>query len=150
MNDPLVSVICLCYNQKRFVEESMLSVLSQTYKNIELIVIDDASNDGSQEVIRDFLVSYPQIQFLPLTQNVGNCKAFNMGWRLAKGEYIVDLSADDIMLAERIEKQVDYFQELDSTCGVVFTDCVYVDESGKPFRKSLRLFDFKTNNQFSS
>ncbi|MBS1682638.1 MAG: glycosyltransferase [Bacteroidetes bacterium] len=134
MSNPLVSVICLCYNQKNFVAEAVESVLHQTYKNIELIIVDDASTDGSLSLIKKIVEANSNIQYLLVETNVGNCKAFNAGWRIAKGEYIVDLSADDVMLPDRIEQQVNFFQQLDPSYGVIFTDCIYLDEHGNPFR----------------
>src|SRR6187455_35784 len=104
MNGPLVSVICLCYNQASFVREAVLSVIHQTYRDIELIIIDDASTDNSVEVISDVLKSHPSIKFIPLKKNVGNCKAFNMGYRLSRGQYLIDLAADDVLLPARIER----------------------------------------------
>jgi glycosyltransferase involved in cell wall biosynthesis len=133
MQAPLVSVICLCYNHARFVEEAIQSVLAQTYSNIQIIVVDDASTDNSVEVIRDVILrsGRTDIQFLPLSQNIGNCRAFNQGLALATGEYIIDLATDDYMLPERIERQVAFFLSLDESYGVIFSDATYVNETGK-------------------
>lgn len=133
MQTPLVSVICLCYNHARFVEQAIQSVLSQTYKNIQVIVVDDASTDNSVEVIRDVLLRSGRIdiQFLSLPQNIGNCRAFNQGLALAKGTYIIDLATDDYMVPERIQRQVEFFLSLDESYGVIFSDAVYIDEEGK-------------------
>ncbi len=131
---PLVSVVCLCYNQKKYVREAIQSVLDQTYDRIELIVVDDASSDGSAEAIREILASHPNVKSVFLTENIGNCKAFNAGWKLALGELVIDLSADDVMHRHRIEKQVHCFSKLDPSYGVIFTDCIYVYENGTPFR----------------
>ncbi len=134
MSSPLVSVICLCYNHSRFVKEAVESVLNQTYQNIQLILVDDASTDNSVDVIRQILETNPSIEFIPITQNMGNCKAFNRGLAKAKGEYIIDLAADDIMIPGKIERQVNHFLLLPESYGVVFTDAVYVDEWGNYLR----------------
>jgi glycosyltransferase involved in cell wall biosynthesis len=131
MSDPLVSIICLCYNQGRFVEETLHSVINQTYPNIELIVVDDGSCDNSVALISELVLKYPHIKFLSLQNNIGNCKAFNQGFKISTGAFVLDLAADDVLLHDRIEKQVRYFQKLDPTYGVVFTDASYIDESGK-------------------
>jgi glycosyltransferase involved in cell wall biosynthesis len=130
---PLVSVICLCYNHARFVEEAIQSVLAQTYTNIQVIVVDDASSDNSVAVIRDVIYrsGRTDIQFLPLSENIGNCRAFNQGLALAKGEYIIDLATDDYIVPERIERQVKFFSSLDESYGVIFSDAIYVNEDGK-------------------
>lgn len=129
---PLVSVICLCYNHARFVEEAIQSVLAQTYTNIQIIVVDDASTDNSVTVIRDIISrsGRTDIQFLPLSENIGNCRAFNRGLALAEGEYIIDLATDDFIVPERIERQVKFFLSLDETYGVIFSDAIYVNEEG--------------------
>ena len=135
MKDPLVSVICLSYNHERFVEEAIRSVINQTYKNIEIIVVDDASHDSSQEAIRRLVGEFPAIQFLPIEKNVGNCKAFNMGFALSKGDFIIDLATDDIMMPDRIARQVYQFQSLPQDVGIVFTDAKYINEQGKFLRQ---------------
>jgi len=135
MKEPLVSVICLSYNHEKFVQEAIHSVIHQTYKNIEIIVVDDASNDRSQEIIQKLVIEFPFIQFLPIEKNFGNCKAFNLGFALSKGEYIIDFATDDIMMPERIAKQVNQFQSLPQDFGVAFSDATYVDEQGEVLRQ---------------
>jgi glycosyltransferase involved in cell wall biosynthesis len=130
MNRPLVTVICLCYNHERFVIDAIQSVLNQTYPSIELIVVDDASTDQSQRVIGDMIMLHPKITYIPLDENKGNCAAFNIGLRAAKGEFIVDLAADDVFLPERIDRQVRFFENHGREYGVVFTDATYIDASG--------------------
>jgi glycosyltransferase involved in cell wall biosynthesis len=133
MNKPLVSVVCLCYNQERFVQEAIQSVLDQSYSPIQLIVVDDASSDGSQKMIRD-TIKGTSVELLFLPENQGNCKAFNQALAKVKGDYIIDFAADDKMSLDRIEKQVMFFQSLPSDYGVVFTDAIYIDESGDYLR----------------
>jgi glycosyltransferase involved in cell wall biosynthesis len=131
MTDPLVTVICLCYNHERFVKEAIDSVLIQTYASVEIIVVDDASTDQSVAIIQDIVGRNPQIRFIPLEANVGNCKAFNTALAFAKGSYIVDFATDDIMQPYRLEKQVKQFASLNDQYGVVFSDATYIDETGK-------------------
>lgn len=132
-SNPLVSVICLCYNHERFLEEALVSVFSQTYANIEVIIVDDASTDLSVAVIKEFLANNPELNakthFLP--KNLGNCKAFNQGLALAHGKYVIDFATDDVLFPERIEKQVNYFESLDESFGVVFTEAAYINEKGQ-------------------
>lgn len=132
---PLVSVVCLCYNQRRWVEEAIESVLRQTYPNIEIILADDASTDGSQEVIEGIKARHPEIKTLMSAVNRGNCAAFNIAFRETKGEYIVDLAADDLMAPDRIAKQIKKFEALDGSYGVVFTDAEYIDSGGEFIRR---------------
>jgi glycosyltransferase involved in cell wall biosynthesis len=132
---PTVSVICLCYNHEKFVPATLASVWQQTYPDMEVIIVDDGSKDDSVSVIRQFLDDNPAdfpVKTLFLEQNAGNCSAFNQGWREATGKYIVDLATDDIMLPERLEKQVAYFEALPEDYGVIFTESQYIDEDGNP------------------
>ncbi len=117
MEKPLVSVICLCYNHRRFVREAVESVLNQSYKNIQVIVADDASTDNSVEEIQSLKAPYPSIELLLLPKNLGNCKAFNEALKLAKGEFVIDFATDDVMMPDRIEKQVAFFGRLTPTVG---------------------------------
>jgi glycosyltransferase involved in cell wall biosynthesis len=126
-NSPLVSVIALCYNHEKFVSEAIDSILNQTYDNIEIIIVDDASSDDSQHVIEQILKKHTKIQFMPLKKNSGNCKAFNIGYKVSKGDYIIDFSTDDILLPTRIEKGVQAFQSGGHDVGVNFCNANIVD-----------------------
>jgi glycosyltransferase involved in cell wall biosynthesis len=130
MEPPLVSVVCLSYNQAKFIEEAVHSVLNQTYPNIELIVTDDASTDLTPEKIKQLKETYPQIKTLLLTENVGNCKAFNKAMALTKGNYLIDLAADDVLLPTRIEEGVKTLQRAGNEFGVHFSDAEWISESG--------------------
>ncbi len=134
-HSPLVTIICLCYNHEKFVRETLLSVWNQTYRDIEVIIVDDASQDESIKIIRQFLKQNPPdfpVKTLFLDQNVGNCTAFNRGWCFARGKYIIDLATDDIILPDRVEKQVAYFEKLPEEYGVIFTEAQYINEQGNP------------------
>lgn len=144
MELPLVSVICLCYNHERFVEDAIRSVLNQTHKNIQLIVVDDASTDNSVNVIRNFVGSNPAVKFLALSENAGNCKAFNRGLALAKGSFIIDLAADDGLLPNRVEVGVQELQERGERFGVHFSDAEIIDAYGAHLYNHSDRFPHKT------
>jgi glycosyltransferase involved in cell wall biosynthesis len=131
---PLVSIICLCYNHEKYVKEAIFSVLNQSYTNIELIVVDDASYDESVPVILDLIKNLPQVKFIALKNNIGNCKAFNFALEKANGAFIIDLAADDILLSERVAQGVAAFQEKGLTYGVNFSDAAYIDANSKLIR----------------
>ncbi len=144
MNTPLVSVVCLCYNHERFVEEALQSVRNQTYPNIQLIVVDDYSTDESVEVVKRVLSDFPGAEFMACLSNLGNCVAFNKGFEKARGDFIIDLSADDVLLPERIEKGVKIFQSVGPEVGVNFSDAEQIDETGKSLGFHSDLFSHDT------
>ncbi len=127
----LVSVICLCYNHSDFVIESLQSVINQSYKNIELIIVDDCSNDNSVAVIKKWLKNFSEIQFIANDKNLGNTKAFNKAVQFAKGEYIIDLAADDILLPNCVILQVEKFEKSKyKNLGLVYGNCENIYENG--------------------
>ncbi|CAN5132939.1 glycosyltransferase [soil metagenome] len=126
---PVVTVICLCYNQQDYVKEAICSVLNQDYKNIELMVVDDASTDHSPDEILKVIKDHPEISFIQLEKNVGNCRAFNTALFRAKGSFIIDLAADDVLLPERISTGVVALEAAGPDFGVNFTDAALIDEN---------------------
>ncbi|MDF9800912.1 glycosyltransferase involved in cell wall biosynthesis [Catalinimonas alkaloidigena] len=133
MSQPIVSIICLCYNHQDYVTATLASVWQQDYKNIEVLIVDDGSTDKSVGRIRSFLAANPcpyPCKTLFIERNIGNCAAFNRAWRMAKGKYVVDLATDDIILPKRISSQVNYFEQLPEAYGVVFTESQYIDAEG--------------------
>jgi glycosyltransferase involved in cell wall biosynthesis len=128
---PLVSVVCVCYNHARFVVEALESVKAQTYPNAELIIVDDGSSDDSAQVIKNWLRQNPSVPFVHIEKNMGYTKAFNKAFRLAKGEFYIDLAADDVLLPDRIEKGVDAFCEKGSDYAIQFGDANIIDVQGK-------------------
>jgi glycosyltransferase involved in cell wall biosynthesis len=127
----LVTIICLCYNQEAFVLESLQSVINQDYKNIELIIIDDGSTDNSKTRIDNWLVDFPEIQFIANKTNLGITKAFNKGLKLAKGEYVIDLAADDILVPNCVDLQINAFEHSNyKNLGVVYGNAALITEKG--------------------
>jgi glycosyltransferase involved in cell wall biosynthesis len=128
MDLPLVSVICLSYNHAPYVRESVESVLKQDYDPVEIIVVDDNSEDESRKVISEIAGEYPGIRTIFLAENTGNCRAFNAGFRESRGKYIIDLAADDVLNPGRIRIGVDCLENAGESFGVHFTDAEYINE----------------------
>ncbi|WP_367754679.1 glycosyltransferase [Flavobacterium sp. WC2430] len=127
----LVTIICLCYNQEAFVLESLESVIKQEYKNIELIIIDDCSTDNSKTTIEKWIVDHPEIQFITNKTNLGITKAFNKGLKLAKGKYIIDLAADDVLLPNCVSLQVNTFENSNyKNLGIVYGNAALITKKG--------------------
>lgn len=132
---PLVSIIVPVHNSERFITETIKSVLAQTYKNWELILVNDCSTDNSMEVIKKFLSD--KVRVINLEKNGGAAKARNRGIIEAKGEFICFLDADDLWREDKLEKQVKFMIEKDSTFS--FTGYEFADKDGMPNRKIVRV-----------
>ena len=136
MSLPVVSVICICFNHEVFVQQAINSVLNQSYKNIELIVINNASSDNSHQVITDITSKNTSIKYIQFTEPISSTKAFNYGYKQSKGTYLIDLSADDVLLDDCIEKQVNFFNQQDDNVGLIFGNAYHINENGtraKPY-----------------
>lgn len=144
MSPPLVTVICVCYNHARFVTEALDSVINQTYPNIELIAIDDGSTDGSGKVIKQWIANHPEATFILNAINIRYCKTFNKAWRLSKGEFVIDLSADDVLMPQRVEQGIRQFVQSGENYGVAFSDAVYMDEQGNYLGKHSEKYPHET------
>ncbi|MHA7059998.1 glycosyltransferase family 2 protein [Aquimarina sp. M1] len=131
-NNPLVSIICLCYNHESHVEESLDSLLNQSYKNIEIIIIDDKSTDNSSKIIKEWVKRNNIGEFISNPVNLGNTKSFNKGFNLSKGAYIVDFATDDMLCPDFIEKHLQNFETTEIfNPGVSYCNVALVDEDGK-------------------
>ncbi len=129
--NPLVSVICLAYNHENFVVETLNSVIQQNYRPIELIIVDDCSLDTTKLEINNWLLSHPEVQFIANEFNIGNTKSFNKALKIAKGEYIIDLAADDLLLPSGIQLQINAFQKSKfQNLGVVYGNAEIINEDG--------------------
>jgi glycosyltransferase involved in cell wall biosynthesis len=112
--DPLISVIICFYNEKNFLEESIQSVLEQSYRSWELILVDDGSTDGSSDIAKKYSRKHPQsIRYVEHEghKNIGLSASRNKGLEIARGELIAFLDADDVYLPEFLENQVSLFED---------------------------------------
>jgi glycosyltransferase involved in cell wall biosynthesis len=128
---PLVSVIIPAYNAERFIARTLESVLSQSYKNIEVLIINDGSTDRTLEIAESFARDDSRIRILH-QPNLGATAARNCGIKSSKGEYIAPLDADDIWHEEKIQAQVEGFQRCGPSAGLVYSWSIIVDEKGNP------------------
>jgi glycosyltransferase involved in cell wall biosynthesis len=146
MESPRISAIVLCYNQARFVTECLESVRAQQYPNLELIVSDDASSDDSVGVIQAWLAhSGLNYRFLRNQANQGLCRSLNNALSHARGKYIGGIAADDVWLPGKLLAQVERLETLPGNVGVIYSDALQMDESGrvlpKRFIETYRRFD---------
>ncbi len=115
---PKVSVIISVYNVKTYVAEALDSVINQTYKNLEIIVVDDGSNDGSENICDEYAKKDERIKLIH-QENRGLSAARNTGLNNMTGEYVAFLDSDDAFLSETIEKSLDAMLANDVDC-VIF------------------------------
>lgn len=111
MIDGLVSIIMPAYNAEKYISESIKSVLAQTYRNWELIVVDDCSNDGTINIIKQYQMLDNRIRVIYLKCNAGVANARNVGMELAQGRYIAFLDSDDLWLDIKLEEQIRFMQQ---------------------------------------
>ncbi len=123
-----VSVVIPIYNVERYIADTLQSVLHQTYTNLEILLVDDASPDRSIEICRQF--TDPRIRIIQQA-NRGLAGARNTGIRHATGDYIALLDSDDLWLSEKIEKQVAHL-DASPQIGVSFCRSAFIDEAGRP------------------
>ena len=107
---PLVSVVMPVYNSELYLGEAIESVLSQTFTDFELVIVDDGSEDNSAEIIRSYAARDDRIRFVQLAVNAGETGARSAGLAVARGEYVTAQDSDDISLPERLQKQVRILQ----------------------------------------
>ncbi|OZN24964.1 glycosyl transferase family 2 [Actinobacillus seminis] len=100
----LVSVLVPAYNVSSYVREALSSVLAQTYKHLEIIVIDDGSTDNTGEILNQLAKSDTRLRIIHNEKNIGIIKTLNKGLNLAKGDYIARMDADDLIVPDWIEK----------------------------------------------
>lgn len=106
---PLVSVVMSVYNGAKYLREAIDSILEQTYKNFELIIINDFSSDSTTEILNEYCDV--RITILSNSKNLGLASSLNKGIKISRGEYILRMDADDIALPNRIETQVRFMQK---------------------------------------
>ena len=147
---PTVSVIIPTYNRAHLVGRAIQSVLDQTYKDFELIVVDDGSNDNTEYIIKEFQKKDERIKYVAYKKNKGGSAARNAGIKSSKGEYIAFLDSDDEWLSEKLEKQIRLFKIKPKKVGVLYCGYYNFDDNtglGKlincSFEKDVRIELFK-------
>jgi glycosyltransferase involved in cell wall biosynthesis len=127
MTNPTISVLMSVHNGENYLEEAIESILNQTYPDFELIIINDFSTDSSFEIIKKF--ADKRIVLIENDHNIGLTKSLNKGLKIAKGEYIARMDADDISEINRFEKQIDVLQK-NPDYTVVGSNIFLIDDTG--------------------
>ncbi len=126
-DSPLVSIVTPSFNQARFLEATIQSVLSQSYPHVEYIVVDGGSTDGSREIIRKY---ESRLAWWISEKDRGQTDAINKGMAHAKGSILAWLNSDDTYLPGAIASAVEGFRA-DPPAGLIYGDANYIDESGR-------------------
>lgn len=123
-----VSIITPSYNSSKYIYQTVESVLAQTYKNWELIIVDDHSTDDSNKIIEEYCKKDNRIRLIKLKKNVGPALARNRGIEEAKGNYIAFLDSDDLWLPEKLEKQISFM--LQNNISLTYSSYYTIDKNG--------------------
>lgn len=133
---PLVTIICTCFNHESFVTKAVTSVLNQSYKNIELIIVNNGCTDNSEIIIKDILSKNKNLKYLYLKETLPLTKAFNLAFKQANGDFLIDLSADDQLLPNCVEQQISFFLKQNNKTALIFGNAYHINEKNdrlKPY-----------------
>ena len=140
---PLVSVVICVYNGQRYLQTTLDSVLSQSYKNIEILIIDDGSVDNSLSIIKEFSERDKRIRWFKRA-NAGLPASRNYAFQRARGEWIAIIDQDDLCYPDRIKKQLAVAEEYPSA-GLIFCDTDYINAAGEIIGSHLHSFNLPNN-----
>ena len=140
LNKPLISVVMPSFNQAKYIEKSILSVLNQEYQNKELIIIDGGSNDGTVQIIKKF---DEHISYWISEQDKGQSDALNKGFKLSKGDIYCWLNSDDLLLPGALKCAA--FELSKKNKQICYGDWVYIDENDNIIDKYYA-FDINSNH----
>jgi len=149
----LVTVLMSVYNGQKYLREAVDSILNQTHRNIEFIIINDASTDNTRIILESY--NDPRIILLHNKLNLGLTKSLNLGLDIAKGEYVARMDADDISLPERIRTQRGYLDShpniilASSRTIVIDRDGVKIGRKNPPSNPEFLKFLMMTKNQMT-
>jgi teichuronic acid biosynthesis glycosyltransferase TuaG len=130
MAKPLVSFVMPTYNREAYLVEAINSCLDQTYKNIEVVVVNDGSTDGTDDIMQFLSEKHDNIRYIKLSDNSGIAIARNSGIQEAKGEYIAVMDSDDLCSPDRIKKQITTIKDNDFS----YSAYLAADKNAKVFQ----------------
>ncbi len=131
MSKDLVSIITPTYNCAKFIGATIESVLNQTYQNFEMIIVDDASKDNTEKVVKSF--KDKRIKYIRLSKNSGPAVARNRAMEEARGKYMAFLDSDDLWKREKLEKQINFIKK--NKYKIICSDYEQIDEEGNKLNK---------------
>ncbi len=142
----MISVVIPVYNAEKTIRETIDSVMSQTFKDYEIILVDDNSRDKSLKMISDYIEDHPCIRVFANVQNYGPGKCRNIGIAAAKGEYIAFLDADDKWKEDKLEKQLELAKDHPEAV-LFYTGSTIIDDSGRVLMDHLEVKEEVTRRE---
>lgn len=133
--EPRVTVLMPCYNAELYLVEAIESIINQTYRNLEILLIDDGSKDATRDMIENYAIKDSRIIPVYNERNLGLIRTLNKGVKLASGEFIARMDADDISVLNRIEKMIEVFLE-HPEIDVMSASYFHISPLGKVLRRN--------------
>ncbi|MDB8460328.1 glycosyltransferase family 2 protein [Turicibacter sanguinis] len=137
--ESLVSIIMPSYNSEKFISDSIQSIINQTYKNFELIIVDDCSKDNTKKIIKKYIECDSRIKFIALEKNYGAANARNFAIEKARGRYIAFLDSDDLWDNRKLEIQIKFMNMY--SIGFSYTNYRIISENNNLLKHSLNIPD---------
>jgi glycosyltransferase involved in cell wall biosynthesis len=145
-NTPLVSVVMTVFNGERYILKSIDSIIKQTYRNWELIIVNDNSQDSTNKILNKY--KSKKIKIINLKKNIGPYKATNLAFKTIKGKYVAILDSDDYSHSKRISSQV-LELEKDSNIGLVLTKYKLIDQNNNLIKNNRLISQEDFNKRFA-
>jgi glycosyltransferase involved in cell wall biosynthesis len=138
MSLPLVTIGAINYNNSKYIVDTLNSIQSQSYPNIYLLILDDCSTDNSISLIEKWLINYTKpYKFIKHNVNKGVCVSCNTFLDNIAGKYVSLIATDDIMMPDKIQKQVEMLENIDDDVCGVYSDAFLIQEDGGPIDNTL-------------
>ena len=132
-----MSIITPVYNSEKYLKNTIENVINQTYKNLEMILVDDCSTDNSEKIIKEFLEKDSRIKYIKLKENSGAAVARNTALENSTGRFIAYLDADDLWKENKLEKQIEFM--LKNNYAFTCTSYEKIDENGESKNKIIKM-----------
>ena len=135
--EPLVSIVTPNYNCEKYISETINSVLNQTYKNWEMIIVDDCSSDNSIKIIEDYIKKDSRIKLIKMKKNSGAALCRNKAIEVSNGKYLAYLDSDDLWLEKKLEKQISYMEK--ENVDFTYSEYSHIDENGDSLNLKVKI-----------
>lgn len=133
LEKPLISIALCTYNGSRFLQEQLDTLVNQDYPNQEIIIVDDASTDGTWAILQEYAIAFPFIHIYQNKQNLGFRKNFEVAIRLCKGQFIALSDQDDVWMLDKLSIMETQIHD----CQLIYHDSAFVGENGQPLNKNM-------------